>query len=302
MTRLRVLDDGLPRIRFLIPYFGRWPFWFAFFLESCRRNPSIDWLLFTDCDVPRDAPENVQFVQISYADYCSKISQRLGIDFHPSNAYKLCDIKPALGAVHEDALGGYDFWAFGDIDVVYGDLRRYFTAQRLSQKDLFSTHSRRISGHLCLLRNSPLMRNAFRLIPNWQKRYEDENHQALDEGAFSRLFIRHKNWPEPLRRLTSQFNSWSRRSEFVEAHSTYTLHADGRRVVADTWFYRDGLLTNSEQGEQPLPYLHFMVWKNGDWKAQSPEALLGPENLHLADSWRVDRQGWHSWPKREAGQ
>ena len=301
MTLSQTAENGLPRIRFLIPYFGRWPFWFAFFLESCRRNPSIDWLLFTDCEVPGEAPDNVQFVPISYSDYCAKVSERLDIDFRPSNAYKLCDIKPALGAVHQDALEGYDFWAFGDIDVVYGDLRSYFTARRLSGKDLFATHPRRISGHLCLLRNTPLMRNAFRRIPDWQKRYEDEKHQALDEGAFSRLFIRHKNWPEPLRRLASRLNPWSRRSEFIEAHSTYTLHADGRRVVADSWFYRGGRLTNSEQGEQVLPYLHFMVWKNVDWKGQLPEELLGPANLHLANSWRVDTRGWHAWPQQEAG-
>ncbi len=289
-----------PTIRFVIPYFGRWPFWFDFFLESCRHNPSIDWLLFTDCDVPENAPSNVQFVQLSYSDYCAKVSERLGITFNPSNAYKLCDIKPALGAVHEDALEGYDFWAFGDIDVVYGDLRKYFTAQRLSSKDLFATHSRRISGHLCLLRNTQLMRDAFRLIPDWQERYEDEKHQALDEGAFSRLFIRHKNWPEPLRRLASRFNPWFRRSEFIEAHSTYTLHADGRRVVADTWFYRNGRLFNSEQGDQELPYLHFMVWKNEAWKGVSPERLLGPPVLHLADSWKVGPQGWQASAAGEA--
>ncbi len=301
MVMSRTPGDGLPRIRFLIPYFGQWPFWFAFFLESCRRNPSIDWLLFTDCDVPQDVPGNVQFVQISYSDYCAKVSERLGIQFHPGSAYKLCDIKPALGAVHEDALEGYDFWAFGDIDVVYGDLRGYFTAQRLSAKDLFATHPRRISGHLCILRNTSLMRNAFRLIPDWQRRYEDEAHQALDEGAFSRLFIRHKNWPEPLRRLLSRFNHWHRRSEFVEAHSTYTLHLDGRRVVAERWFYRNGRLTNSEQGEHELPYLHFMVWKNQYWKENSAESLLGPANLHLADSWQVSRQGWRALSKQEVG-
>lgn len=287
-------DGGSPSIRFVIPYFGQWPFWFDFFLESCRRNPSIDWLLFTDCSIPVNVPTNVQFISISFADYCSQVSTRLGIDFSPSSAYKLCDIKPALGAVHADVLQGYDFWAFGDIDVVYGNLRRYFNDERLRAKDLFATHHRRISGHLCLLRNTPQMRDAFRLIPNWQRRYGDETHQALDEGAFSRIFIRHKNWPEPLRKFFARFNDWSQRSEFIEAHSTYTLHADGRRVVADTWFYRDGRLTNSEQGDQELPYLHFMVWKNEAWKGVAAEHLIGPPNLHLSESWQVGPKGWQA--------
>lgn len=283
-----------PTICFVIPYFGRWPFWFEFFLESCRRNATINWLIFTDCEIPDSGPQNVRFVPIAYADYCALVSSKLGITFRPDKAYKLCDIKPALGAVHEAELSKYDFWAFGDIDVVYGDLRAYFTARRLSRKDLFATHARRISGHLCLLRNTSLMRNAFRSIPNWQARYEDQCHHALDEGAFSRLFIRHKNWPEPLRRFAARFNPWARCSEFIETHSTYTLHDDGRRVVPDAWFYRDGCLTNSELGAQALPYLHFMVWKNEAWKGVPPQALLGGAGLPAAGTWRVDKDGWHA--------
>ena len=41
-----------PRLLFLIPYFGRWPFWMPFFLQSCRFNPDVQWLFFTDCGTP----------------------------------------------------------------------------------------------------------------------------------------------------------------------------------------------------------------------------------------------------------
>ncbi len=289
-------NAGDPRILFLIPFFGNWPFWFAFFLESCRHNPTIDWLLFTDCPIPEDAPGNVRFVPMTFAEYCDLVSERLGIDFHPAQPYKLCDIKPALGAVHEDQLAGYDFWAFGDIDVIYGNLRGYFTAERLAAKDLFATHSRRISGHLCLLRNTERMRQAFRLIPDWQRRYEDPKHYALDEGAFSRLFIRHKNWPEALRRFAGRFNDWSRRSEFIEAHSTFTLLEDGRRLIPERWYWRKGRLTNNLQGDQELPYLHFLVWKKERWASQSPEDLLGPPGLPRQEAWVVSAEGWRPMP------
>tara|TARA_R110001599_G_scaffold69519_1_gene195953 strand:+ start:1025 stop:1894 length:870 start_codon:yes stop_codon:yes gene_type:complete len=281
-----------PSIRFVIPYFGRWPFWMRFFLEGCRRNPDIDWLLFTDCGIPENAPENVRFIELSFAAYCQWVSARLGINFHPEQAYKLCDIKPALGYIHADELEGVDFWAFGDIDVIYGDLRRYFTAERLAKKDLFATHHRRISGHLCLLRNTARMREAFMRIPHWQQRYANPMHQALDEGAFSRVFIRHKNWPESLRLFLARFNVWSRRSEFVESHSTFTLLADGRRVVAKRWFLQEGRLTNSDMGDTELPYLHFLVWKNERWTAHLPDGLLGPKELAFSSSWEVSEAGW----------
>ncbi|MFT6463584.1 DUF6625 family protein [Halopseudomonas laoshanensis] len=281
-----------PSIRFVIPYFGSWPFWMAFYLESCRRNPTVEWLFFTDCGIPDNPPDNVRFIEMSYRAYCELVSARLGIDFYPERPYKLCDIKPALGYIHADQLGEVDFWAFGDIDVIYGDLRGYFTAERLATKDLFATHHRRISGHLCLVRNTVIMREAFMRIPRWRERYADPAHQALDEGAFSRLFIRHKNWPESLRLFAARFNAWSRRSEFIESHSTFTILANGRRVLPQKWFLRDGRLTNSELNGVELPYLHFLAWKNQSWKELTADSLRGPDGLAFSANWDVSQIGW----------
>ena len=179
-----------PRLLFLIPYFGRWPFWMPFFLQSCRYNPDVKWVFFTDCGIPAEAPSNVQFRSISFAEYCAKVSARLGIEFQPRSPYKLCDLKPALGYVHADELEGFDFWGFSDIDLVYGDLRAYFTIDRLQRFDLLSTHERRVSGHLCLLRNTARMREALMQVPGWQANLSSVEHNAIDEAAYRRLFIR----------------------------------------------------------------------------------------------------------------
>lgn len=81
----------------IIPYFGKWPEWIDFYLESCRHNPDINWLFYTDCARPATAPANVQFIEISFEDYKQLISTRLRIDFNPTHPYKLCDLKPAMG-------------------------------------------------------------------------------------------------------------------------------------------------------------------------------------------------------------
>ncbi|HDZ57062.1 MAG TPA: hypothetical protein ENI17_18000 [Pseudomonas xinjiangensis] len=288
-------DSKAPSIRFLIPYFGTWPFWMPYYLESCRRNPSISWLFFTDCGVPADSPPNVDFIETSFDKYCSLVSVRLKIKFCPKDPYKLCDIKPALGYVHQEYLNGFDFWAFGDIDVIYGSLRGYFTAQRLAEKDLLATHYRRVSGHLCIVRNNETMRRAFKLIPRWQQRFEDTTHHALDEGAFSRIFIRNKNWPEWLRRFAARFNKWNRLSEFEESHSTFTQLADGSKVIPEQWFWRQGHLTNSVLGEQELPYMHFMVWKNNpQWKKASVRSQLRHPDISGTAGWLINSEGWRA--------
>lgn len=264
------------------------------FLRSCAENPDIDWLFFSDCGVPDNLPGNVQVRTVTYGDYCSLVSQRLKIEFQPESPYKLCDIKQALGYIHQDSLEGYDFWAFGDIDVIYGHLRTYFTEQRLARYDLFSTHARRVSGHLCLMRNSSRMREAFMLIPNWRERFVDQRHHALDEGAFSRIFLWRKNFPKPLFELVGKFNSWRRRSEFVEAYSTPnagSVWIDGTRNFPQEWYWRQGRLSNDLNGEREFPYLHFFGWKRDAWSGLSSTDADSMRNLAEQPAWKINAEG-----------
>jgi len=282
------------RIRFLIPYFGKWPFWLPFFLESCRYNPDIDWLFFSDCGIPENLPDNVRIRAISFDDYCQLVSKRLDIHFAPANPYKVCDVRPAYGFLHAEDLEGYDFWAFGDIDVIYGQLRNWFTAERLARYDLISCYARRVSGPLSLIRNTPQSATLFQRIPNWRERFCGP-HEALDEGAFTRLFLKRKNFPEPLCRLYNWcFNPLYRKSDFREAYSTPNMGiawTDGGRQFPLHWFWRMGHLTTDRDGSREFPYLHFLYWKKHIWHDYCPpphamQALAGQS------SWRIGAAGF----------
>nr|WP_283105459.1 DUF6625 family protein [Pseudomonas moorei] len=279
-----------------MPYFGRWPSWMPFFLESCRRNPDIDWLFFSDCGIPENLPPNVTVESMMFSDYCGIVSERLGIDFAPEQAYKLCDIRPAFGLIHADRLQGYDFWGYGDIDLVYGDLRSYFTADRLASYDLFSTHERRVAGHLCLIRNTARNRELFRQIKDWKARFEDQKHHALDEGAFSRIFLWRKNFPKPLFNLVGKFNPLRRRSEFTEAFSTpggcIKWH-DGTENFPHKWFWRDGCVSNDRDGDRQFPYFHFVCWKRNEWSLLPEPDPAEVKRLAAESAWVIDATGFH---------
>ncbi|MBV8227913.1 MAG: hypothetical protein JO232_22290 [Verrucomicrobia bacterium] len=47
-------------IMILIPYFGRWPEWINLFIETCKWNPEVCWLLYTDCGEPENKAENIE--------------------------------------------------------------------------------------------------------------------------------------------------------------------------------------------------------------------------------------------------
>jgi len=284
-----------PTICFVIPYFGKWPFWLPFFLESCRANPDINWLLYTDCAAPEDTPENVRIVNTSYSSYCATVSASLQIDFQPPSPYKLCDLKPALGYIHREELKDFDFWAFGDIDLVYGNLRRYFTDDRLARHDIFSTHQRRVSGHCCLLRNTPFMREAFMHVKNWKELLSSPKHQWFDESAFSRLFIRHKNWPPALAELAKPLSRWTRCIENIEAFSTPYAKipwTDGSHDFPKEWRWDNGRLTNDKDGERQFPYFHFVVWKKRAWDKNPAVVNSATPALATSGSWSITEDGF----------
>ena len=83
--------DG-PWLIMLIPYFGRWPEWINLFVESCKWNPSVRWKIYTDCGEPENKADNVDYTHLSFDDYKALVRQRLGVVFHPTDAYKLCDV------------------------------------------------------------------------------------------------------------------------------------------------------------------------------------------------------------------
>lgn len=279
-----------PRICILIPYFGRWPFWMPLFMESCRYNPSIDWILYTDCGQPDNCPENVRVVHITYQDYCKRIATSLGLDFMPENPYKLCDIRPALGYIHKGELVGYDFWGYGDIDLVYGNLRAYFTNERLQSKDLFSTTGRRVAGHLCLMRNTTAMHTAFMRVKNWKLIFSSA-HVAFDEKHFSKIFIRHKNSPFFVRWLAARCDSWLRIADFTETYVTPNAKIkwiDGSYSFPTEWYWREGMVTNNLTGDREFPYFHFMVWKT-IWSKSLPPLDM----TVLGKAVKIDLDGFH---------
>lgn len=289
-------------IVFIIPYFGRWPFWMPLFLKSCRCNPDIQWILYSDCGEPADLPPNVRHVALSFDEYCALVSRRLGFAFQPERAYKLCDLKPALGFVHEDDIRGFDFWGFSDLDLLYGQLRDYFTADRLARFDFFSTHERRVSGHLCLMRNTERMRTAFWRIPDFQQRLCDQKSHALDEGGFTRIFLWRKNFPAPLFRFVGLFNPWRRKAVFEELYSTPNAGRpwiDGSENFPQAWYWRNGVLTTDNTGARTFPYFHFYGWKRRYWDKECPPAAGRIAEVVAHDEWLIDAKGFHVLPLRQ---
>ena len=251
------------KIVFLIPHFGPWPVWINHFVESCRANPTIDWILFSDAGPPTNTARNVRHVTMAFTDYKQLVSAGLGVTFDPQRPYKLCDIRPALAHIHADLVKSYDFVGFGDIDLIYGNLRAFFDEQTLDSYDVFSTHADRISGHLCLMRNRPDVITVYRSARGWERAMTCIEYVAFDEQGFYRLF-------RPARSdLIGQWRGSPCRVLFREAYSTPAA------THAMAWFWQAGCLTNEFYPQHPFMYLHFMSWHSARWYGDQPFIGLG---------------------------
>ena len=175
------------RIAQIIPYFGKWPEWIDLYFYSCGQNPMIDFIFYTDCDIPNNYPNNLTFYKYTYKEYAELISNRLNVHYNNSNPYKLTDLKPFIGYIHEKELKSYDFWGFGDIDLVFGNLGMLLNDDILDKYDLITTHNYHIAGHFCICRNNDFYRNLCFRIKNWKTKIISNNHYGLDEGEWSGL-------------------------------------------------------------------------------------------------------------------
>ncbi len=154
-------------VTIIIPYFGKFPQLFKFWWASALNNPTIKFLIFTDNnDVQSEG--NITIHHMSFAE-CKELVQR-AYDFQISlpSPYKLCDQKGGYPMIFKDFVGDSDFVGWGDIDLIYGNLRSFITDDVLDHYDVISGW-----GHLTLLRNTEYWRNFYKLEVDGFLNYKD---------------------------------------------------------------------------------------------------------------------------------
>lgn len=213
------------KIGIVIPYFGRMPSYADLFFWSAARNPNLEYLLFTDAANVGAAPDNVKVIPFTLAAF-NELARRktgLAVAVEPRFAYKLCDLKPLYGAIFEEYLTGYDFFGFGDLDVILGDTRSFFTPELLAAHDVVSNREAYLSGSMALLRNTPALRFLYRESSDHKRILEDAStYHGFDEVGHQ-LMRYLKNWSDLLT-MPRQIESFS--------HLLAERKQDGRLRVA----------------------------------------------------------------------
>ena len=231
----------------VLPYFGKWPVWFEAHLMSIQTNTTIDWLFITDCEIPIHYPKNIRFVSTTLKELNLKVNTFVGANV-PLTPRKFCDLKPAYGAIFQDYISGYDFWGFCDMDIIWGDIRKFMTSDILENYDIISSRKEAISGHFTLFRNTSPLINLYRHVPNYQFLFEQPKFMWFDESVLTNFLKTTTDfrvfWPAIL----------LNQERGIDSHQEFYLNK---------WQWNKGKLLEirSDNAINEIMYLHFINWK-----------------------------------------
>lgn len=135
----------MKKIVLIFPYFGILPPQYPAWRATALCNPTIDFLFFTDADV--EPSDNIIVHRMLFNDFQQIAQNAFDFPISLNRPYKLCEFKQAYGYILKDYIKEYDFWGYGDLDLVYGDIRTFLTDSVLEYKFILGW------GHLTLLHN-----------------------------------------------------------------------------------------------------------------------------------------------------
>lgn len=168
------------KVLLILPYFGKLPNYFTLYLETIKRNGTIQWLLITDDETNYDYPENITVVYKKFTEVKQLFQDKFPFPIALESSQKLCDFRPAFGLVFEAYCKGYDYWGHCDSDILWGNFNHFLNWELLATYDKIFTF-----GHLTLYRNSAENNSRFLLPLENNERYKTVfSHQfgfAFDE-------------------------------------------------------------------------------------------------------------------------
>ena len=146
----------MKRIAIIHAWFGPFPNYFALWLNSCKKNHTIDFYILTDQDL--EGEDNIIPLKMTLSNLKTLFEDYLGFPISLETPYKLCDYKIIFNVAIPNINQDYDFWGFCDCDLIFGDIRHFLTEDILENFPYIG-----VLGHFHLQKsNYPLFEKVLR--------------------------------------------------------------------------------------------------------------------------------------------
>lgn len=144
------------------------------------------WKIFTP-NKYENVPANVEIVPITIKEFNLLIEKKLG--FNPKNfltdkgvpSKAVSDFYVASGVIFEDYIKSYEYWTMSNWDVVYGRLDHFLPDVMLRTMDIFTDDVGIVNGVFSVFKNTPIVNNLFREIPDIEKMLTEHKLFGIDE-------------------------------------------------------------------------------------------------------------------------
>lgn len=244
------------KIVIICPYFGSLPKYFPTWLLSCKYNKTIDFILFTDQNIDYDIP-NLKVINMQFSQVQKLVKNKLGEDIELYYPYKLCDYKPMYGVLFSDYLRDYDYWGHCDLDLVFGDLQKYF-----NKYDIYKFKKFLDLGHLSLYKNTHDNNLSFKLggskCGNWKRVVKDKKGHAFDERNGILEIYKYNRIPFFDKRIYADISIIYKRFRCALDDINYdyqVFYWEKGHIYRDYW-------VNNEKHKEEFMYIHFKQRKN----------------------------------------
>ena len=264
---------------------GPLPPWTELWARSAGMNPTIDFLVVTDREMPAMLPENMRVLPSSLPAFKALAQEKLGMKIRLEEGYKLNDYKCVFGRILEEEIRSYDYWGACDFDMLFGDLRSFLEKYRLQEYDKFLCR-----GHLTLYRNSREVIDRYRLrggaFGNYREIFRSDLNWGFDEMyGMNRIYLRH-GFPYFDRYI---FADIDRRYRDLRLSASYLGHQGNENHVPQVFSWKNGKVyqewISRETGEaesKEFIYIHFAKRRFGK----------PPEEILRADAFCVTPEGF----------
>lgn len=172
----------------IVFYFGNYPWYHNYFIDSCKRNKSIDFLFFTDSVFCEIQEENIKFIPFSIDSFNFLASEKLGFNVNVLNGLKICDFRPAFGTIFNDYIKNHDHWGYSDTDIIYGNLRNFLDDDTLTY-DYISVRDDYPSGYFSVFKNESKINLVYSLSKDYRELFLKRENTLFEEcgGAYNEV-------------------------------------------------------------------------------------------------------------------
>lgn len=250
------------KIIFIIPYFGKFNSYFQLFLNSAANNPQFNWQIFTDDKKDYDYPDNVKVDYMSFPEFKNYVQTKFDFEISLEYPYRIADFRPAFGYIFSEYVKEYNFWGYGDSDIILGHLSDFWTDNFLEKVDKAA-----MFGHLTFIRNEKMFNEAFMKSINGVSTYkkaltENINHSFDEEfnSSINNIFINEKYRTDF---HEYQANTYTKSSNLFLTKYDFDKNKYSVLREKNLFIYRNGKVINIQLDdtgnliEREFLYIHF---------------------------------------------